>query len=154
MHDRLLGLLHRQHEVIEEILDRMANGASENPIDRQGILGQLQAALRPHVEAEQAVLYPPLREMDEVHDQAVLGLEQHRAATSLLDEIRSMGPTDGEWKARAQRLKSLVAQHIAFEEDEVFPQVRTLISESSAGQIVSRLESEENRVLLQLHVRS
>ncbi len=153
MHDILIGLLQRQHQQMREILSRMADGPGDNPIDRQGIATQLDAAMRPHQEAEQAVLLPPLRDKDGGRELALEAFEQHLAARELLAEIRTIAPKGENWKAKVRRLKKTIEQHTAFEEQEVFPKVRTLITESVAGQILSRLQSEQNRVLLQVHAR-
>src|SRR4029453_16482368 len=84
------------HRKLEGLLERCEQlDGGEGAEEREVLLGQLQAAIRHHIDQEESVLYPIFRERarrDEV-DLAPLeqALEQHRLIDRLSSELTGAG---------------------------------------------------------------
>jgi hypothetical protein len=142
--DTIYDILRREHEVVQEILDKLdeAKGAA-----RTRLLAKLKENLVPHMHAEEQEFYKPLREHDESHGTALDAQEEHRAATHVLHELERLSP-DGElWHARFHVLKESIEHHVEEEEGELFKKAKQVFDRDEAVEIGERFlaakEAEE-----------
>ncbi|MGH3599352.1 MAG: hemerythrin domain-containing protein, partial [Pseudonocardiaceae bacterium] len=91
---------------------------------RQHLLDYLVIAESRHEAAEDLIFWPAVRKR--VPDGAALadrGLEQEREGKYILDTLRVM-PIDQRWWELSDELAQAIREHIAFEEEQVWPALR------------------------------
>lgn len=99
-----------------------------------------------HMEAEEKVLYEPLRDSKRVHELIMEGYEEHVVAEDILRKLQHQNGGTELWTTRMKVLMDSVDHHVEHEENELFPKVRTLISEHDALRMSNEFESAKRRM--------
>jgi hemerythrin-like domain-containing protein len=158
--DEPLGLLSDCHRRIEHFLDTLiavhakARGEELSANDRSALEGSLQyfrTAAPRHTADEEESLFPRLREShDPIADQTLATIDRlehdHEAANShhqavemlvrrWLDTGTLMLGESAELGERLARLRALYRQHIAVEDQELFPAAARVLNADQIGQI-------------------
>lgn len=116
-----LSLLTRDHRLTEELFAEFARAAPQqlDPLARR-----ICKMLRVHAQIEQELLYPAARralEDAEILDRAE---REHAAMHELIEHIESITSDAPDFTDRVGVLASQVGQHVAEEEQELFPRMR------------------------------
>ncbi len=81
-----------------------------------------------HAELEEHVFYPAVRNgVDDIKDVVAESFEEHHVVKVLIDEIRSLSPSDERYKAKATVLMENVEHHVEEEESQMFPEVHAAL---------------------------
>lgn len=99
-----------------------------------------------HMEAEEKVLYEPLRDSEIVHELIMEGYEEHVVAEDILRKLQDQKGGTELWTTRMKVLMESVEHHIDHEEKEMFPKARTLVPEQEAMRMTEEFESAKKRV--------
>ncbi len=116
--------LRREHREIEKLLARLEQPAGEASFDLAGrkyLLDRLVVIASRHEAGEELTLWPEVRRRlgrELVHT----GLQEERDARAVLDLLRVAG-SDQEIIDGCRRLHEVVARHVGFEEQTVFPEM-------------------------------
>jgi hemerythrin-like domain-containing protein len=144
-----LTLVREEHRRLEGLLDRCERLGQDADDERAALLGQLQAALRHHVDHEEPILYMIYRERARRAgvDLAPLErvLEQHRLIERLGRELTGAEPDDtGE--AKLTVLTERVRTHLDDEDAAVLTAIEDLIDDDTLMELGRRME-QRDRVL-------
>jgi hemerythrin superfamily protein len=122
----------------------------DNTNDPQKIeeyFGQIYKDLSVHSEAEEQVVYPAVRpyygDTQELYD------EQAEMKT-MLEDIKASSPSDGDFKAKVERLKNAVTEHVRQEENEMFAAIRNNCSDDQQEQMATEFKSAKSKLQQQL----
>jgi hemerythrin-like domain-containing protein len=142
-------LVRQDHRRVENLLERVERLDGDDAGDRRVLLGQLQTALRHHVDAE-AILYTIFRERArraEV-DLATLdqAIEQHRLITRLAGELAATGPRDPALEAKLTVLVEQVRTHLDTEDSVLLTAIEDLIDDDSLLELGRRMEQRDRVV--------
>jgi hypothetical protein len=139
-----LTLVRQDHRKLEGLLERCEQlDGGEGAKEREVLLGQLQTAIRHHIDQEESILYPIFRERaqrDEV-DLAPLerALEQHRLIGRLSSEL-----TDGTTlKAKLTVLAEQAGAHLDEESGHVLSAIEDLIDDDTLMELGRRMEQRD-----------
>ena len=145
-----LTLVRQDHRRVENLLECVERLAGDDAEERVVLLGQLQAALRHHVDVEEAILYTIFRERArraEVDlaplDQAI---EQHRLITRLAGELAATSPRDPALEAKLTVLTEQVRTHLDTEDSVLLTAIEDLIDDDTLLELGRRME-QRDRVL-------
>jgi hemerythrin-like domain-containing protein len=145
-----LTLVRQDHRRVENLLERVGRLEGDDAEERVVLLGQLQAALRHHVDAEEAILYTIFRERArraEVDlaplDQAI---EQHRLITRLAGELAATGPRDPALEAKLTVLTEQVRTHLDTEDSVLLTAIEDLIDDDTLLELGRRM-AQRDRVM-------
>ena len=135
-------LVRQDHRRVENLLERVERLDGDDAGDRRVLLGQLQTALRHHVDAE-AILYTIFRERArraEV-DLATLdqAIEQHRLITRLAGELAATGPRDPALEAKLTVLVEQVRTHLDTEDSVLLTAIEDLIDDDTLMELGRRM---------------
>jgi hypothetical protein len=142
-------LVRQDHRRVENLLERVERLDGDDAGDRRVLLGQLQTALRHHVDAE-AILYTIFRERArraEV-DLATLdqAIEQHRLITRLAGELAATGPRDPALEAKLTVLVEQVRTHLDTEDSVLLTAIEDLIDDDTLLELGRRMEQRDRVV--------
>jgi hemerythrin-like domain-containing protein len=145
-----LTLVREDHRKLEGLLERCQRPEPDAGDGRAALLGQLQAALRHHVDQEESILYTIFRErarQAEV-DLAPLerALEQHRLIDRLARELADAGLGDDTGEAKLRVLTEQVRTHLDDEDAAVLSAIEDLIDDDTLMELGRRME-QRDRVL-------
>ena len=145
-----LTLVRQDHRQVENLLERVERLEGDDAKERGVLLGQLQAALRHHVDGEEAILYTIFRERArraEVDlaplDQAI---EQHRLITRLAGELAATGPRDSALEAKLAVLVEQVRTHLDTEDSVLLTAIEDLTDDDTLLELGRRMEQRDRVV--------
>jgi hemerythrin-like domain-containing protein len=142
-----LTQVRQDHRRVENLLERVERLQEDDAEERGVLIGQLQAALRHHVDGEETILYAIFRErarqagVDLAHlDQAV---EQHRLITRLAGELAAAGPRDPALEAKLTVLVEQVRTHLDSEDSGLLTAVEDLLDDDTLQELGRRMEQRD-----------
>jgi len=117
-----LSLLRRDHRLAEELFDEFAHSAPQqlDPLARR-----ICKMLRVHTQIEEELFYPAVSRALTGQDKELLeqAKVEHEQATQAITRIESMTSENPAFRNEVDLLQRRVAQHVAAEEQELFPKV-------------------------------
>jgi hemerythrin-like domain-containing protein len=145
-----LTLVRQDHRRVENLLERVERLAGDDAEERVVLLGQLQAALRHHVDAEETILYTIFRERARRAEAGLAPLdqaiEQHRLITRLAGELAATSPRDPALEAKLTVLTEQVRTHLDTEDSVLLTAIEDLIDDDTLLELGRRME-QRGRVL-------
>ena len=119
----IFEVLKKDHETVLDLLDKLESSSSRAGKSRQKHLDQLKQELLPHMYAEENYFYQLILDNTtdkEDREKVFEGLEEHKAARTVLADIEAISATDEHWHPDIKVLKELISHHIEEEESDIF----------------------------------
>lgn len=131
-HKSVLGLL--------ETLDGAPSGSGAHASGLETMVNNLIIAESQHEAIEEQFFWPAVRDKmgDGLADKAV---EQEQAGKQLLQRLEDGKPGEPDYHEALQEFVKAAREHIAYEQDVVWPQVERAISREELEKIGEKLES-------------
>jgi hemerythrin superfamily protein len=129
-------ILANEHDMALAIFDKMLATDETQTFKRKMLLMKLTHALDKHAHQEEMVVYPALREANEIGNADILENE-HGYIKTFLYELNEMGPDASGWLETVREFRDLVRQHARMEEEQVFPAFKKELSEEQNMRITS-----------------
>ncbi|OBK18206.1 hemerythrin domain-containing protein [Mycobacterium asiaticum] len=131
-HKSVLGLF--------ETLDGAPSGPGAEASGLETVVNNLIIAESQHEAIEEQFFWPAVRDAigDSIADKAV---EQEQAGKKLLQRLEDGKPGDPDYHEALQEFIALGREHIAYEQDVVWPQVENTLSRDELEKIGSKLEA-------------
>jgi hemerythrin superfamily protein len=127
-----------EHKAVLALFDKMLDTDDDQTKRRALLLLQLGHALDKHAYAEEHVVYTSLRENNDA-SMAELLEKEHGEVKTYLHRLGNMPKDSPEWLDVVSEFRANVAQHMAMEENEVFPQLRAHIDEAMDKRITKEV---------------
>lgn len=118
----IFEILKADHKKVKTILNKLQKMEDESTRDE--LFSQFKREIFPHLKAEESVMYPRLREEEEIHENALEAIEEHSVAEYMIRQLDETAMDDETWGAKCKVLKELVEHHIEEEEAEIFKKMR------------------------------
>ena len=118
--DPTQGLI-QDHEFVKQLMQRYLE---TQDVQVKAMAGpQICEALQMHTSLEEAVFYPRVQELDSaLIDRCE---DDHQQADELITQLQALTPGDEEYDNLLQQLQQAILSHIAVEEQQLFPMVRS-----------------------------
>jgi hemerythrin superfamily protein len=143
----ILDKLGREHEEVQGLLEKLVD--SESGAERTVLFRKVKAALVPHTQAEEKVVYDRvlrLKKTDSKID-GNEGYDEHELASAMLKKLsRIRNKTSPEFTAAAKVLKELVNHHVKEEESAVWSHVKENFSDAQRVKMNSEFEAAKKKV--------
>lgn len=140
-----LTLVREDHRRLEALLERCERLDGDDG-EREALLGQLQSAIRHHVDQEESILYTIFRERARRAEMDLTSLdralEQHRLVERLTDELTD-GDDDASRKAKLTVLVEQVRNHLDDEDSSVLTAIEDLIDDDTLMELGRRMEQRD-----------
>jgi hemerythrin superfamily protein len=121
-------ILAAEHDMALAIFDKMLATDATQTFKRKMLLMKLTHALDKHAHQEEMVVYPALREANEMADADHLESE-HGYIKTFIYELNEMGPNSSTWLEKVREFRKFVSEHAHMEEEEVFPRFKRAMDE-------------------------
>ncbi|HEX8949044.1 MAG TPA: hemerythrin domain-containing protein [Dissulfurispiraceae bacterium] len=128
----IYALLMQDHEEVMDLfmqLEETKGGRRGKGFD--ALFDQLKNELELHMIGEEEFFYPALQEHKEMYAQILESREEHHVVSLILDELSAI-PKDDRWFAKLAVLRENVENHIAKEEQDIFPAAEEIIDPGQA----------------------
>jgi hemerythrin superfamily protein len=129
-------ILAAEHDMALAVFDKMLATDESQTFKRKMLLMKLTHALDKHSHEEEMVVYPALREANEIADADHLEGE-HGYIKTFIYELNEMGADAPTWLEKVREFRQLVSEHAHMEEEEVFPNFKRGMSEEQNARITS-----------------
>ena len=140
-----LAVLQRDHVRALLLVHKLGNvpvGSSE----RDALLLQLSRELAVHASVEEKVLYSELRDATATRVNVLAALKHHERIHALLFDLVATTPTESDWRNTFVQLAAEVARYVQYEEAELFPAVRQLMTPLRRRRMTRELLAEQRRL--------
>jgi hemerythrin superfamily protein len=131
-----LEFLKQDHDNIRDLFDD-----AKNYTEMKRLFDSIKNALEVHTHVEETVFYPEYEKHDRLKDLVQDAKTQHGLIKELLDDLEH---SDGsEFENSFQTLMAEVQLHFNAEENEIFPQVRSLIDGPDLSELGEELQTDK-----------
>lgn len=117
-----VALLKADHRAVEKLFKQFEG--TEDPAQRQEIVGQIIMELRVHMTIEEEIFYPESREFVSEELTVNEAIVEHQGAKDLMEQLEGMDPSDEMYEAKVTVLQEQIEHHVEEEEKEYFPEVQ------------------------------
>ena len=139
-------MLERCHRRLEETLDHLRT-PTRQALDEA--MAFIDRALRRHEDDEEQSLFPRLARVPQLAGLLDRLTVQHRDQTALVEELRTelaaATPNEARLRDVVARLDAAYREHIAVEEQELFPAAKSALDADDLGGMASEMESRRGR---------
>jgi hemerythrin superfamily protein len=129
-------ILAAEHDLALGIFDKMLATDPSQTFKRKMLLMKLTHALDKHAHAEEMIVYPALREANEVADADTLESE-HGYIKTCIYELNEIGPEASNWLEKVREFRALVAEHAHMEEEQIYPGFKQEMDEEQNARITT-----------------
>ncbi len=137
--ETIYDILSKEHDQVLDLFKEAINDGSKETFLR------IKAELDPHLQGEEKLFYPVLKEKKEARESVLEGYEEHRIAEMLLSELESMDEKKENWHAKIKVLQESIKHHVKEEQNEMFEISRKVLSREKAEEIAHKyLEFKKN----------
>ena len=131
-----LELLKNDHQRISDLF-----ADAKTYTDMKRLFESIKNELEMHAHMEETLFYPQYQKHEALKDLVQDAATQHALIKELLQDLTNQdGP---EFENSFQTLMAEVQLHITEEENEIFPQVRSIINGADLGELGDELETDK-----------
>ena len=125
----MIDMLMQEHQEAASMMDQIdSTGKADASV--MTTFNQLKQALMLHMQAEEQIFYPALRNNDETGDQIGESFEEHQEVKDMLAEMSGLQAGNEEFMSMMSDLREAVEHHVEEEENELFPKARKILGDS------------------------
>jgi len=138
-------------ETLEKDHDRIRSLFSEfnettDPQELQDCFDKIGNILTIHAEAEEQVLYPEATNCEGTGEVIAKGYQDHDKGDQMVLEIKSISPSQSEFKQKVKELQSFILNHLDEEENDLFPKVRQGIDDRKLEELATEIKHTKAEV--------
>jgi hemerythrin superfamily protein len=134
--------LAQEHDAVLALFDKMLATDETQTMQRKMLLMKLSYALDKHAYAEEHVVYPALREANDIADAEELETD-HGQVKEFLYRLNHFAADDPAWLDTVREFRAAVEEHARMEEDEVFPRLRSEIDDELDARLTKEVRKAE-----------
>ena len=134
-------VLAAEHDAALMIFDKLLVTDDSQTFKRTMLVKRLTHALDKHAHEEEHVVYPALREANDVKDADTLEAE-HGYVKTFLYELNEMEKGSAEFLPKVREFRDMVEEHARMEEEQVFPSFKKDLSPEQNDRITSLVNRE------------
>ena len=124
-----IALLKADHQRVRDLFSQYESAGE--PSTKQVIAEQVFTVLEVHAQLEENVFYPAYETMTGKNGTQLVADSRlaHEHVKDLLIELQGIDLDEEEFEAKFQELMHTVEQHVAQEEDEMFPEAEQILAD-------------------------
>ncbi|MBV8491718.1 MAG: hemerythrin domain-containing protein, partial [Candidatus Eremiobacteraeota bacterium] len=133
-----LTLLKQDHAEVKELFAQFEALGERAVASKERLYRKIQDALELHTSLEEAIFYPALKqraEDTEERDTVLEAFEEHAVAKNLIEQLRSLDPSEETFVPKITVLMESVRHHIKEEEGPLFKIARQLMEKDELAEL-------------------
>jgi hemerythrin superfamily protein len=134
-------VLRADHNKVSMLITQIEQ--TNDPQKIEEYAGQIYKDLSVHSEAEEQVVYPAVRPFYEGTQELY---DEQAELKAILEDIKSSNPSDGDFKAKIERLKNSVMEHVRDEENKMFAAIRNNCSDAQQEQMATEFKTAKSKL--------
>jgi hemerythrin superfamily protein len=139
-------LLKNDHKEIRRLFAQFEKAGDNAEATKGALVKKMIELLTVHTYLENEVMYPEVRKLlPDLEDDILESYEEHHVADVLVSELMMLNPGDERFDAKTTVLIESVRHHIAEEEDDWFPKVRTGLGRKQLQELGARMEQKRKK---------
>lgn len=140
-------LIRLDHNKVNTIFTEI--GATEDAVKLEELFGQMYKDLLAHAKAEEQVIYPKVRSFYGNENTQEL-FDEQAEMERMLNEIKSISPTNSQFKEKIKQLMEAVGDHVRQEESTMFAAIGKNFNEQEREQLASEFKSAKSKIQEQM----
>jgi len=141
--ENIFERIKEEHEEFKEMLQKMESSGK----GKEDTFEEFKKELEAHNKAEERTLYESLKDNKKAHEKALVGVEEHRMGSGVVNKLDRLDDKSGEeWRVHVNLLKHLLEKHIEAEEKEVLPAAQDMLSKKDVDELSEAFMSIEERI--------
>lgn len=140
-------LIRLDHNKVNTIFTEI--GATEDAAKLEELFGQMYKDLLAHAKAEEQVIYPKVRSFYGNENTQEL-FDEQAEMERMLNEIKSISPTNSQFKEKIKQLMEAVGDHVRQEESTMFAAIGKNFNEQEREQLASEFKSAKSKIQEQM----
>ena len=150
-----IGMLKDDHKTVEQLFKRFERAGERAYVEKREIVDRIIEELSVHAAIEEQLFYPVVRAtVPETEDIALESLEEHHIVKWVLLELETMTPEDERFNAKVTVLIENVRHHVAEEEAEFCPMVRSDLGRNALSDLGGAMAAARKVAPTHPHPRS
>lgn len=141
-----ITLLKEDHKTVKALLEELAETGDRAPRKREQLLEQIALEVTVHTTIEEEIFYPAFLAAAKKKEEETLyyeAQEEHKAAKVVLADLQRADPATPSFHGKAKVLKELILHHAKEEENEMFPQARSLLSKEELDELGEKMAARK-----------
>src|ERR1700712_2405926 len=136
----VVDVLTSDHHEVMDLLQQIK--ATTDPAERRDLADTVISELVRHSVAEEMYVYPAMRKHLPDGDAAVEhDTTEHKQLESTMKQLEGVDASDPQFTVLLRQLETILADHVADEEREQFPQLRARIPREELVQMAGKVEA-------------
>lgn len=142
-----VDILTKDHRKVDTMIAEleMAEDQKSNASGYRNTFERLVTALSVHMQAEEEIFYPAMRQFKDEEDQVVEAYDEHAEVKALLTQMNELDPTTPEFQENLKQVKVGIEHHVSEEEGEMFPNAQELLGEARLNEIGQQIMTLKNQ---------
>lgn len=138
-------LLKNDHKEVERLFKQYEKLGESALVSKRKIVDQIIEKLAVHAAVEEQHFYPAVRAAaEDLEDTVLEGLEEHHIVKWTLSELEDLPAEDERFHAKVTVLIESVRHHVAEEEEDLFPEVRSALGRKPLVELGEVLEQAKS----------
>ena len=138
----IFDILEKEHDKTRELFKQ----TESKRVDHGNLFSRIRTELTMHMDGEERLLYPVLKEKEPTRDKTLEGWEEHTYIKIVLNDLVGMPREDERWQAKLTVLREMVEHHVEDEEENLFKKAKKVISKEQAYQIGTDYTREKQKM--------
>ena len=135
----VIELLEHDHREVEQMFAEYEQATSKE--QKETLRDRIIIELVRHSEAEEQAVYPLIRKSIDNGDQIIEHeIDEHSKAERIMKELDTMSADDPQFGVLMQQLMDDIKEHVAEEENDVFPQFRSKVDPEELQKLGTTVE--------------
>ncbi|MFZ0391488.1 MAG: hemerythrin domain-containing protein, partial [Calditrichia bacterium] len=135
----IFDVIEDHHDELRELFKKVKKDPSQ--------FDKLKKNLRVHHENEEAILLNVLKENDEVRDEALESIEEHRNIEMMLVDLEDFPKDHERWKVKLGILQEFTEHHMEEEEEDLFEDGEDILPEDEQEEMGKKFQERKNEQL-------
>lgn len=136
--------LEKDHHRIRSLFSELEE--TTEPQELQDCFDKLSNILIIHAEAEEQVLYSEASNCQDTGEVIAKGYEDHDKSDQMVLEIKSINPSESQFKQKVKELQAFMLNHLDEEENDLFPKVRQGMDDRKLEELATEIKHTKAEV--------
>lgn len=139
-----ITLLWQDHLNAKKLMEEIVESAGPA---RSMLFNTLKRELEIHNHIEESIFYPAVESTVKTRNFGALDKNAHQAVERSLERLSKMSVHEAAWLATFKDMQKRLLQHVADEEENLFPRIREAIGAATLSTLGEKMKAEKERGL-------